>query len=69
MINCKYCGVEIDKEHSQSCIIMKEEKELCVLCGKETEEYKSTHIDLRKNYIDGAGQLCNECADKIYKDN
>lgn len=39
--------------------------ERCVVCGKETDIRIDTHVDLRKNYIDGAGQLCDECG-KIY---
>ena len=42
-------------------------KDLCVLCGKKTPYNKDTHVDLRENYVDGGGQLCNECANKIYK--
>jgi len=41
-------------------------KELCSLCGKETKYYKDMHVDLRENYIDGAGQFCDTCIDKIY---
>jgi len=37
------------------------EKECCVVCDKETEYTKDTHIDQRKYYVEGAGQLCKEC--------
>lgn len=37
------------------------EKDKCVLCGKETPYTKETHIDYRSGYIEGAGQLCNDC--------
>jgi len=37
------------------------EKDHCVLCGVETIYDKSTHIDMRLGYIDGAGQLCPKC--------
>jgi len=43
------------------------EKEKCVSCGKETEYKITDHIDLRKNYIEGAGQLCPGCYNEIYK--
>jgi hypothetical protein len=36
----------------------------CTICGKETPYAKSTHIDLREGYVEGAGQGCyqpNEC--------
>lgn len=42
-------------------------KEKCVNCGEETEYDISTPIEFRRNYIgDGAGQLCQKCAKKIY---
>ena len=33
----------------------------CVLCGVETIYKRSTHIDFRNHYIEGAGQLCQSC--------
>lgn len=36
-------------------------KEICILCGKETHEEITTHIDFRTGYVEGAGQLCIEC--------
>ena len=45
---------------------LEEEKDKCVSCGKETEYTKTTHIDQRKNYIVGAGQLCPGCYEEIY---
>ncbi len=39
-------------------------KEICILCGKETHEEITTHIDFRTGYIEGAGQLCIECYNK-----
>ena len=46
---------------------MEKEMECCVRCGKETEYTKDTHIDQRKGYIEGAGQLCEECYKLIYR--
>ena len=46
--------------------VEKKEMEICVSCGKETIIPKSLNIDFRKNYIEGAGQLCDECSNKIY---
>ena len=45
---------------------VKEEKEKCVSCGVETPYTINTHIDLRKHYVEGAGQLCTGCYEKIY---
>ncbi len=35
--------------------------EKCVMCGVETTILKTTHVDFRYGYVDGAGQLCREC--------
>ena len=40
----------------------KEEYDICVSCGKTTSYKKTDHIDNRSGYIEGAGQLCLECA-------
>lgn len=40
-------------------------KEKCVLCDKETEYYRNTPIDKRKHYVEGAGQVCEECANEM----
>lgn len=70
---CKYCGkdtsnVDYDYLHSYNhlgCTLEAEmksdEPEHCVLCGVETPYKRSTHIDLRIGYIEGAGQLCSAC--------
>ena len=42
------------------------EYEHCALCGKETNVPKEQYIGLRKNFVAGAGQLCEECFDKVY---
>ena len=39
------------------------EMEICILCGKATTVPKNLHIDMRNHYIEGAGQLCNECGE------
>lgn len=49
---------EIERE----LISKKDEKhETCVLCGKITNVLKTTHVDFRHGYIDGAGQTCQAC--------
>ena len=47
--------------------IFEEEMDKCVNCGKDTPYAKHIHINFREHYIEGAGQLCKECYDKIYK--
>ena len=41
-------------------------KEICVLCQEPTDVDTTTHVDLRKNYVHGAGQLCKRCNTKVY---
>jgi len=41
-------------------------KDKCVVCGEKSIYDKEEHIDFRVGYIEGAGQLCLECYDKIY---
>ena len=41
-------------------------KETCILCGKETHEEITTHVDFRTGYIDGVGQLCIGCYNKSH---
>ena len=40
--------------------------EKCVNCGAETDVPIDLHIDLRKNYVEGAGQLCPKCYNKFF---
>ena len=35
--------------------------EQCIMCHGKTETLKTTHIDFRYGYVEGAGQLCREC--------
>ncbi len=44
----------------------KDEREYCVVCGKDTGYTKETPIIQRKHYIEGAGQLCPKCYAQIY---
>jgi recombinational DNA repair protein (RecF pathway) len=48
---------------------MKAKLEKCVLCGEETEYHLNDDINLRKYYIEGAGQLCKKCYDELYNKN
>lgn len=41
-----------------------DEYEKCVLCGKTTDIRIKDHVDLRRYYVDGVGQLCDECGSK-----
>jgi len=39
-------------------------KEVCVTCRKKTQVSSDLHVDHRKYYIEGAGQLCDACGKK-----
>lgn len=41
--------------------IGKDELEICIVCGKQTDVPVSRHVDYRSRYIDGAGQCCEYC--------
>ena len=43
------------------------QKEKCISCSDETEVDVNTHIDIRDYYVEGAGQLCKPCFNKIYR--
>lgn len=43
--------------------------EICVLCKKQTQILKDTPIEYREHYIEGGGQLCDECGKTINKEN
>jgi dTDP-4-dehydrorhamnose reductase len=42
------------------------ELESCVWCNELTDVPRDLDIDLRKNYVEGAGQLCPGCYNKLY---
>ena len=60
--------IEIDKNGNVHVVqdSKKPIMEDCVNCGKETEYPINMNIDYRSYYVEGAGQLCKECYDKIY---
>ena len=41
-------------------------KELCIRCGKPTPYDTNTPITLRRYYIEGSGQLCQDCFELLY---
>lgn len=42
------------------------EKDLCVSCWQKTQYSVDTHIDARIGYVEGSGQLCGKCNERIY---
>jgi len=39
--------------------------EKCIVCDIVTDIPRNKHIDLREYYIEGAGQLCEQCFNNI----
>jgi len=60
-MNCSQKRFDYFEEHGVPKTIGNE-IELCILCGNETGYMLNTNINLRKNYVEGAGQLCEKCA-------
>lgn len=40
--------------------------ETCVCCGCTTNVLRETSVHLRKHYVEGAGELCESCFQKVY---
>jgi len=41
--------------------IRRDELEVCIVCGKQTDVPVSRHVDYRSRYVEGAGQCCEYC--------
>lgn len=41
--------------------------ETCVSCDEITHTRKDTPINQRFHYVEGAGQLCHDCYDYVYR--
>lgn len=54
--------ISIEEVHG----VEQDDIEHCISCGKVTIYKKSTHVDNRKYYIEGSGQLCQRCYEEIY---
>ena len=62
-VRCKYLKEKSEIKTSE----YNGEYDICIVCGKESPYRQSTHIDLRKGYIEGVGQGCFQpkiCNDK-----
>lgn len=42
--------------------------EKCVSCGNETDFNTTTDVNYRFYYIEGGGQLCKKCYDRVFED-
>jgi hypothetical protein len=68
----KYSGKVIELKNFKSdsqykALESKHEYECCVLCGKQVDVRRDTHVDFRAYYVVGCGQLCRKCFISIYK--
>lgn len=41
------------------------EKDKCITCGGETPYHMDVNIDYRNFYIEGAGQMCQNCYEML----
>lgn len=39
--------------------------DLCVICGADSGIATATHVDERYGYVEGSGQLCVKCYNKV----
>jgi hypothetical protein len=57
-LSCALQAEKAAKQEEQNPFDLYED---CIMCGKKTTVAKTTHIDFRDGYIEGAGQLCPNC--------
>ena len=60
-LSCALEAEKVAKQEEQNPFDLYED---CIMCGKKTTVSKTTHIDFRDGYIEGAGQLCIKCWNK-----
>jgi len=60
----EHFGLVIGDDGLVKSIVRGDEYEVCVMCGDTVPYTKSTDIDRRVGYIEGAGQLCKDCYQK-----
>jgi hypothetical protein len=39
--------------------------DLCISCNKKTKYPTNTSVDMRECYVEGAGQLCGDCYERL----
>ena len=57
--------IEEEMETKNTSEIVVHETEKCILCGDDTGVPNNLPADARKHYIDGVGQLCENCYIKV----
>jgi len=57
-IDDEHVGLTINEDGLVTSINRPDDYDTCIVCGKITPYLKSTNINLRYGYIEGAGQTC-----------
>jgi hypothetical protein len=60
----EHVGLTINEDGLVTAINRSDDYDTCVVCGKKTPYLRSTHIDMRFFYVEGSGQLCEDCYNK-----
>ena len=60
----EHVGLTINEDGLVTAINRPDDYDTCVVCGKKTPYLRSTHIDMRFFYVEGSGQLCEDCNNK-----
>jgi hypothetical protein len=63
-IDDEHVGLTINEDGLVTAIHRPDDYDTCVVCGKITPYLRSTHIDTRFFYVEGSGQLCEDCYNK-----
>jgi hypothetical protein len=63
-IDDEHVGLTINEDGLVTAINRSDDYDTCVVCGKKTPYLRSTHIDMRFFYVEGSGQLCEDCYNK-----
>ena len=60
----EHVGLTINEDGLVTSINRPDDYDTCVVCGKKSPYLRSTHIDMRFFYVEGSGQLCEDCYKK-----
>ena len=60
----EHFGMIIGEDGLVTAIHRPNEYDKCVICGKDSPYLRSTHVDMRFFYVEGAGQTCEDCYNK-----
>jgi len=63
-IDDEHVGLTINEDGLVTSINRPDDYDTCVVCGKKSPYLRSTHIDMRFFYVEGSGQLCEDCYKK-----